>query len=220
MSKRSRIFVRYQGMQSSTQMFFRFLAFFLLLGTPLAAQDTLVVARDTLLATRGAVLTDSALAQVHPKKNFFSKDYPSPQKALLCSAILPGAGQAYNKQYWKIPLVYGAFIGGGFYYNDRRKLYNKLKTEYIARVDNLPTTVPDPNLTRLSDPSVRSFRDKFRSESETAGLLIVVTYLLTAAEAYVGAHLKSFDVSDDLSLHLVPSTQGTVGAGVRLMVRP
>jgi hypothetical protein len=211
--KRLCIFVRYHSMQLFFAMFLRFFALFLVFTAPLTAQDSLVMVRDT-------VQTDSIKQTAQPKSGFFSKDYPSPRRALICSAILPGAGQAYNKQYWKIPLVYGAFVGTGLYFRDRRNLYNRLKSEYIARVDGSDTTVPDPELSGISDPSLTRFRDQFRAESETAGLLVVVTYMLTAAEAYVGAHLKSFDVSEDLSLHIGPSTQGTVGVGVRLMVRP
>jgi hypothetical protein len=147
---------------------------------------------------------------------FFTKGYPSPQKALLFSAILPGAGQAYNKQYWKMPIAYGAIGAFGYFFYENRKLYNRLKTEYIARVDQDPNTVGEVTLAGLSDSNVRFFRDKFRGRSEQMGLGMVVAYLLTGAEAYVGAHLKSFDVSDDLSMRIGPAHGLGVGVFVTL----
>lgn len=183
-----------------------------------------VVQTDTTLARIQAATTlpdSSAQPQVliTPSANarpralrFFTDGYPSPRKALLLSAVVPGAGQAYNKQYWKLPLVYGGLAAFGYLFYDNRRVYNRLKTEYIARVDEDPATTGEPGLAGLSDANVRFFRDKYRSQSEQLGLGFVVTYLLTGAEAYVGAHLKTFDVSDDLSMRIGPA-QG-LGVGV------
>jgi Family of unknown function (DUF5683) len=191
------------------------------------AQDTTVVVNlatdsvriDTSVSPR--VDTQGAVVgrQFHPFR-FLKKNYPAPRTALLLSAVVPGAGQVYNKRYWKVPLVYGAFVGGYLYYDHNRSLYKRLRTEYIYRADKDPATVPEPALTNLNDQSVLRYRDLFRGKSEQAGLIIVVTYLLTAAEAYTDAHLKSFDVSDDLSLRLGPSAQsGGLGFGVMVVYR-
>jgi Family of unknown function (DUF5683) len=153
------------------------------------------------------------------KPNYWRKNYPDPSKALLFSAVLPGAGQIYNKQYWKVPLVYGVFVGAILYYDDQRGSFRRLRKEYIARADGKPDTVPESALVNVSSDKIQNLRNYYRSQSETAGLLIVGTYLLTAAEAYVGAHLKTFDVSDDLSLRIRPSTQSGVGLGIVLAVR-
>ncbi len=180
---------------------------------------TRIAAATTLPDTgvRSQVLI-SPSANTRPRAlRFLKGGYPSPTKALLLSVALPGAGQAYNRQYWKIPLVYGGLATFGYLYYDNRKVFNRLKAEYIARVDDDPATVGEPVLQGLSTANVRYFRDKYRLQSEQLGLGFVVTYLLAGAEAYVAAHLKTFDVSDDLSLRFGP-TQG-LGVGVYVGLR-
>lgn len=153
------------------------------------------------------------------KRMLFKQPYPAPRVALLLSGVVPGAGQVYNKRYWKVPIIYGAFVGGFLWYNNNRALYKRLRQEHINRVDGDPLTEPETALTNLNDASIVRYRDQFRGKSEQAGLVIGLTWLLNAAEAYTDAHLKSFDVSDDLSLRLVPSTEsGAVGLGLRLQI--
>ncbi|MFK7773187.1 MAG: DUF5683 domain-containing protein [Saprospiraceae bacterium] len=158
-------------------------------------------------------------------KRYFQKDYPSPKKAVVLTAILPGLGQIYNKKLWyiKLPLVYGAF-GGLIYsiqYNGRN--YRQLKREHRYLVDGLDctTSVYDGIVTA---EVLKNARDKFDKQLQFSYIGIGLAYILTAAEAYTTAHLLTFDVSDDLSMRFKPSfdvnpsTGMTVGFGVNFII--
>ena len=161
-----------------------------------------------------------------PKKGnfvsrYFKKDYPSPRKAVVLTAIIPGLGQIYNKRHWylKLPLVYGAF--GGLIYSIKfnRKEYLFLKKEHRYMVDGLPETVSQFE-GRVSAEVLKNARDRHDKWLQMSYIGIGLAYVLTAAEAYTTAHLLSFDVNDDLSIQVKPSvdfipTEGmVVGVGV------
>lgn len=126
----------------------------------------------------------------------------SPKKAALRSAILPGWGQAYNKKYWKIPLVYAALGTTGYIFFDNLTTYRDLRFAYKARVLN------DTALIRQIKPEFRAFRandlqyyrDEFRRNIDYSVLFFLVFWGLNVVDATVDAHLKTFDVSPDLSL--------------------
>lgn len=138
-------------------------------------------------------------------KRIWNAPYPSPGKAALLSAVIPGAGQAYNKDYWKIPVIYG--LAGGLVYllHDNRKNYIEFRDAYKAKVDQDTSTIDIyPNLSASSLENVRNFYDK---NLQWTYIGLFALYVLNASEAFVDAHLVSFDVADDLSLHLSPSLQ-------------
>ncbi len=125
----------------------------------------------------------------------------NPRKAGLYSAVLPGLGQAYNKRYWKIPLVYGGLIGFGYamtWYNDQ---YLKYKNELFYILDNDLTRSPSG----LSEDQLRSIIDQARRERDYMIVLTGIVYLLNIADAHIDAHLKEFDVNEDLKLKLDPT---------------
>ncbi|MFN3667532.1 MAG: DUF5683 domain-containing protein [Sediminibacterium sp.] len=129
-------------------------------------------------------------------------------------ALLPGWGQAYNKQYWKIPVVYGilAIPTITFFYNNN--MYKKTKFAYEALfkaqlpVPNRDSTdywKIDPQLQGLSISSVQSYRNAFRRDRDYSILWFIIAYGLQIADATVFAHLKHFDVSSDLSMQVTPT---------------
>lgn len=133
----------------------------------------------------------------------------SPRKATLRSALIPGWGQAYNKQYWKIPLVY-ALIGipaGTYFYNN--SWYKKSKIGYEIRLakDTASFLSIDPKLQVLSTESLRFYRNEFRRNRDYSILYTLLAWGLTVVDATVSGHLKEFDVSDDLSLKINPIIQ-------------
>ncbi len=158
-------------------------------------------------------------------KRYFQKDYPSPKKAVVLTAIIPGLGQIYNKRHWyiKLPIVYGAF-GGLIYsiqYNGRN--YRELKEQHRFLVDGLDCTTSIYE--GIVDAEVlKNARDKFDKQLQFSYIGIGLAYILTAAEAYTTAHLLTFDVSDDLSMQFKPSfdvnpSSGmTVGFGVNFKI--
>lgn len=134
-----------------------------------------------------------------------------PQTATLRAAILPGWGQATNKEYWKIPLVYGvlAIPGALYFYND--SWYNKTKYAYEAKFKAQAPTLDssglagiDPQLKNLGVASLQSYRNTFRRDRDYSILYFILAWGLQVADATVFAHLKQFDVSDDLSLQVKP----------------
>lgn len=131
----------------------------------------------------------------------------SPTKATLLSLALPGAGQAYNKKYWKIPIVYAA-IGSAFYFaRQQADSFNEFKDAYIARVDDDPNTVDDKYQNVYSDENLLSLIDFHRSNRDLLYVLTGVAYVLNVVDAAVDAHLYYFDVSDDLSANIRPNIQ-------------
>ena len=139
-------------------------------------------------------------------KRYFQEDYPSPKKAVVLTAILPGLGQIYNKKHWyiKLPLIYGAF-GGLIYsiqYNGTN--YRDLRDEHRFMVDGLECTTS--RFEGFVDAEVlKNARNQYDKQLQFSYIGIGLAYILTAAEAYTTAHLLTFDVSDDLSMQLKPS---------------
>ncbi len=143
------------------------------------------------------IITDSVAPPAIVKKKF------EPRKATIRSAILPGWGQIYNKKYWKLPLVWGALgtTAGIYFYNVKN--YNLLKQAYIYRVNGQDDLV-DPDYRNLSTESIRSYRNSFRQNVDYSVLFFVLFWGLNVVDATVDAHLKSFDVDDNLSLEIKP----------------
>jgi hypothetical protein len=143
----------------------------------------------------------------------------SPTKATLLSMAFPGAGQFYNKKYWKIPVIYAGFAGMGYliHFNDTR--YQGYKKAYILRLDGDSTTVDDyANI--YSDDDLKTLKDFYRRNRDLSIIVTGLIYILNIIDADVDAHLFYFDVSDDLSLHIQPSInsnyQSQFSAGLSL----
>jgi hypothetical protein len=130
----------------------------------------------------------------------------NPTTATIRSAILPGLGQIYNKKYWKLPLVYGALGTTAAIYFYNVKNYRSLKQAYIYLTDNNPgnDSLVDPSYSNLSVNAIRSYRNSFRQNVDYSVLFFIVFWGLNVVDATVDAHLKLFDVNDDLSLQLKP----------------
>lgn len=147
---------------------------------------------------------------------------PKPKMALLWSAI-PGGGQAYNRRWWKLPLVYGAFIGLGFAIDYNQNYYRDFKEAYLASLNNETHKFSG---TSIDTPTaLRNLRDSFDKNTQTAYVGILILYTLQSMEAYVDAHLRSFDINDDLSFKLKPALdingmtgQPAMGFGISLAI--
>lgn len=126
----------------------------------------------------------------------------APAKAAFYSAILPGLGQAYNKKYWKIPIVYGALGTGIYFYARNDKQYNRYRDAYKNRLAGLPdeftnNTTGEELLT--NDALIDA--QKFYSKNKEISLLVTIgLYVLNIIDANVDAHLMQYNVSEDLSL--------------------
>lgn len=136
----------------------------------------------------------------------------NPGKAALRSAILPGLGQIYNKKYWKLPIVYGAlgtsagvFVFNLTSYRDTRFAYKakyKVSQPGATAADTAALLKIKSPLERYSLETLRYYRDQYRRDLDYSVLFFVVLWGLNVVDAAVDAHLKSFDVSPDLSFKL------------------
>ncbi len=153
------------------------------------------------------------------QKNILSLDTSAkkfnPKVATFRSAVLPGWGQAYNKKYWKIPIIYGALgtTAAIFLYN--LKTYKLLKQAIIYRSDTIPSNdaLVDPDFKNLSTESIRSYRNSFRQNVDYSVLFFILFWGLNVVDATVDAHLKSFDVTDNISFKIKPGYNPNTNTG-------
>ncbi|MEZ4903650.1 MAG: DUF5683 domain-containing protein [Spirosomataceae bacterium] len=154
----------------------------------------------------------------------------SPKKAAYYSLMLPGLGQAYNKQYWKMPFVYAGFGTVGYFIRYFNVRYQDFLTPYIASYDatsgkqlrsEAVVYIRSQKQSRtLTLDQITKGKDLYRRYRDLNIVLLAGAWALTAVEANVAAHLKTFDMSDDISLRFLPDagyspfTGGVVGAKV------
>lgn len=129
------------------------------------------------------------------------KLYSAPRKAAFLSAVLPGAGQIYNRKYWKLPIVYAGLGGFGYMFYTNNTQYLKFRKQVIAANDDNPNTTYDQNYTPDQLQTQKLYYRKFR---DFAVFGFGIVYLINIIDASVDAHLKTFDVSDDLSMNIKP----------------
>ena len=125
--------------------------------------------------------------------------------------MIPGAGQIYNKKYWKLPFVYGALGGLGYMAYFNQDQYTTFRDAYLAQVDDEPDTI-NPFST-LSETALLTRRDAFDKRRQQAYVFFVLGWVLNSVDAYVDAHLASFDVNEDISAHIQPVGIMTPGNG-------
>ena len=117
----------------------------------------------------------------------------------MCLSILPGAGQVYNHQAWKIPIIYGAFAGMGYLIHDNYTSMKMFKDEYLYRKNNGGAT----NLSGYESYTDDNIYSLYNSYNQNYQLMIIITvgiYALNLVDAYVFGHLFDFQMSDDLTL--------------------
>ena len=151
-----------------------------------------------------SIRVKDTLPQTVQVKKTWNTDPLSPARAAFYSAILPGLGQAYNKSYWKIPIVYLAIGIPTYLYVVNDKELDRYRTAYKRRLDGLTDDEfyagrADGN-PRLSTDALRRAQDTYRRNKEMAMLFAIGFYALNIIEANVDAHLKQFNVNENLSL--------------------
>ena len=138
---------------------------------------------------------------IHQKKAAKKAIYSAARKASIMSAVFPGLGQIYNRKYWKAPVIYAALGGLGYWGITNHTKYKYYSDNLRYANDDDPNTV---NSTLYSNDQLitqKRYYRKYRDYAIIAGALV---YLVNIIDANVDAHLKTFDVSDDLSLQLKP----------------
>ena len=124
-----------------------------------------------------------------------------PTKAALFSAAIPGLGQAYNKKYWKIPIVWAALGAFGYFIIWNNDQYQYYRRNLIYEIEQDPNY---PNDSGLNQSTLKSARDQHRRNRDQLVLYGILFYLAQVVDAHVDAHLIEFDVNQDLSVRLEP----------------
>ncbi|MBP6311216.1 MAG: DUF5683 domain-containing protein [Flavobacteriales bacterium] len=198
--------------------------------TPIFAQvdsvgvELIADSADTQLRTVEPFADEKVVAEITsmPKDSLTWQERHSPKKASILSALVPGAGQIYNRKYWKAPIVWAGLGVSAYFIAENTKQYRRYKDAYIAIVDNDPTTIDEFNGS-VSAGQVLNVVDTYRRWRDLSYIAIGAVYALNIIDASVDAHFVRFDVSPDLSMELGPSlpalSQGAVGVSVGFAFR-
>ena len=191
-----------------------------------ASGDTITFASiDSIRGIEGVeILNDTTASPVMGKVRVFN---PDPQRALWMSALCPGLGQIYNRRYWKLPIVVGAFVGLSYGASWNNRMYKDYSKGYRDVMDDDPDTRSYmdffPPTVRESDLDVawlqkvmKNKRDYYRRYREICVIAMVGVYLINIVDAYVDASLAHFDISPDLTLDVTPTALDNGVTGVRL----
>ena len=148
-----------------------------------------------------------------------SQFVPDPQRALWLALVIPGAGQIYNRKYWKLPLVYGGFLGCAYAFTWNQQMYSDYSQAYLDIMDDNPATQsykdflpPNYDITGREDRYKEIFKNRknrYRRWRDLSVFCFAGVYLLSVVDAYVDAQLSEFDITPDLSLHLEPTVINT-----------
>ena len=205
----------------------------LCLASPAAAQKEEVMADSVSLphAVSDSVIVNSAvyedsvvdarvfmadtLKNVRPKRNWATWR-PNAKRAMWLAIVLPGAGQIYNRKYWKLPFVYGGFVGCAYAMRWNNQMFRDYSQAYMDIMDDDPNTqsynqflhlgakIDSSNLERYQR-LFKNRKDKFRRWRDLSFFCLVGVYAISIIDAYVDASLSEFDISKDLSLRVEPT---------------
>lgn len=140
----------------------------------------------------------------------------TPKKIAMYSAMVPGLGQIVTKKYWKLPLIYGAAGAAAYFIVDNSKNYNYYRKIYAGRLGNIPEYYEmEPQLT---NDNIKSEQDWYKRNLDMTVMLSVLGYGIQIMDALVFAHLKEWDISDDLSMKIIPTNinNNALGIGIAL----
>lgn len=131
--------------------------------------------------------------------NFESDRYPLPGRATLYSLLMPGLGQVYNHEYWKVPVYWGCLIGAYHYWALNKRNYTKYRNIYLEATGEGTYTGP------ISGETALYYRDIYRRYRDYSVLAIAAFYLIQVIDANVFAYMQDFEVNEDIALHIRPS---------------
>jgi len=186
------------------------------IGRLLAPIDSIVIA-DTQ-----SLLNDTASVVVNKKqrKEKTKRDWntwkPNPQRALWLALVIPGAGQIYNRKYWKLPIIYGGFVGCVYALSWNNMMYKDYSQAYLDIMDSDPGTASYNKFLHLGRKVTseneerykqlfKSRKDKYRRWRDMSFFVMLGVYAISVIDAYVDAELSEFDISKDLSLKVEPT---------------
>ncbi len=153
------------------------------------------------------LIDDSTFVRAEENAELFTEvSELDPQRAALLSALLPGLGQVYNKQYWKVPIVLAGMLTFGHFINYNNNVYHGLRNAALLTAKGQPN--PYQSIISTESSLVRS-RDVFRRNRDFLIIIGSAFYILQIVDAHVSAHLEEFKVNDKLAFSIEPSIQST-----------
>lgn len=175
----------------------------------LVADSAVVLVTDSAQAAKIDSLASRIGAMLKPPFK------PDPTRALWLSLVLPGAGQIYNHKYWKLPIVYGGFLGCAYALNWNGQMLSDYSQAYLDIMDDDPNTKSYEKMLPLNysiagreEQFKEIFKNKknyYRKYRDMSIMAFAAVYALAVIDAYVDAELSSFDISEDLSLQVQPT---------------
>lgn len=185
---------------------------------PLADAPNIKAAEVLTHADSVTLATDSL--QMTKKKRDWATWKPDPKRALWLGLVLPGAGQIYNRKFWKLPIIYGGIVGCMYAMTWNNQMYHDYSQAYMDIMDNDPSTasynqfmhlgakITNENISRYQDLFKRR-KDRYRRWRDMSFFVLAGVYALSVIDAYVDASLSEFDISNDLSLRVEPAIVNT-----------
>lgn len=179
------------------------------------AADTLHLDGNSLLGQDSVSLMVADSVPLRHKRDWGTWR-PTPKRALWLALVLPGAGQIYNRKYWKLPIIYGGFVGCAYAMRWNNMMYRDYSQAYLDIMDDDPTTnsynqflhlgsqITEANKARWQE-IFRKRKDRYRRWRDMSFFVMVGVYALSVIDAYVDASLSEFDISPDLSLNIAPA---------------
>ncbi|MEO6830971.1 MAG: DUF5683 domain-containing protein [Chitinophagaceae bacterium] len=174
---------------------------------------------DTLPARTAPILASPSAEQVkYDSLHVLLLPFqPNPKKSALYSAILPGAGQFYNRQYWKIPVIYVGIGVATYFLVDNSTQYQRYRRAYISRINN--PNFQDEFTGIRSEGDLKILQDFYKKNLDMTVLFTTIGYMLQVMDALAFAHLKNFDISKNISLKMQPLVLPNGGVGMGLAMR-
>jgi len=188
----------------------------------MAQEEALPASQPTRYSLEDSITIDSArLSQaLAPKALRKKRDWatwkPDTKRALWLAIVLPGAGQIYNRKYWKLPIIYGGFVGCAYAMSWNNQMYHDYAQAYMDIMDDDPNTqsynqflhlgaqIDNTNIDRYKE-IFRKRKDRYRRWRDMSMFVFIGVYAFSIIDAYVDASLSEFDISDDLSLRVEPA---------------
>ena len=185
---------------------------------PIASADSVKLSVDSTLRATDSANLAKLNKQLNPirKKKDWATWRPDTKRAMWLAIVLPGAGQIYNRKYWKLPIIYGGFVGCVYAITWNNQMYHDYSQAYMDIMDNDPNTqsynqflhlgtvINSSNEDRYKD-IFKKRKDKYRRWRDMGMFVMIGIYALSIIDAYVDASLSQFDISDDLTLHIEPT---------------
>ena len=184
----------------------------------IASADSVKMPVDTVLTAQDSSNLATLNQSLKPvkKKRDWSTWHPEAKRAMWMALVLPGAGQIYNRKYWKLPIIYGGFVGCAYAITWNNQMYHDYSQAYLDIMDDDPNTqsynqflhlgatIDASNIDRYKE-IFRKRKDKFRRWRDMGVFVMIGVYAFSVIDAYVDASLSEFDISDDLTLRVEPT---------------